>query len=50
MVLSSSIFNLSTPYILVVCEKPASAQRISQSLGTTSVKNLSKTEIVGDKL
>ena len=48
MGLSSSIFNLSIPYILVVYEKPTAAQRISCAVGTFNVKKVSSTEIAGD--
>jgi DNA topoisomerase I len=47
MGLSSSIFNLSTLYILVVCEKHAVAQRIAHALGTFNAKKISSTEIGG---
>lgn len=33
---------------MVICEKPAAAQRIAQALGTSSLKKISSSETVGD--
>jgi len=38
--LSSSIAILNEPYELVICEKPISAQRIAQALGTFKLKKI----------
>ncbi|MER5174352.1 MAG: hypothetical protein ABJB76_09585 [Candidatus Nitrosocosmicus sp.] len=46
--MSSNILTIQKPYELVICEKPAAAQRIAQALGTSSLKKISSLEIVGD--
>jgi len=48
--LSASITIIQKPYSLVICEKPAAAQRIAQALGTSSLKKISASEIDDDKI
>ncbi|MDQ4073195.1 MAG: DNA topoisomerase [Thermoproteota archaeon] len=38
--MSSSAFKIQTPYSLVICEKPAAAQKIAQALGTAGFRKI----------
>lgn len=45
---AAGIVNIPQPFALVICEKPAPAQRIAHALGTSSLKSISDSEIRDD--
>src|SRR5919112_2980051 len=44
-----SVIDMLEPFALVICEKPAAAQRIAQALGTSGLKKISISNIVDNK-
>ena len=42
---TTSIIAIPEPFALVICEKPAAAQKIAQALGTSSLKKISSPDI-----
>ena len=46
---AAGIVNIPQPFALVICEKPAAAQRIAHALGTSSLKRISDSEICDNK-
>jgi DNA topoisomerase-1 len=46
---AAGIVDIPTPFALVICEKPAAAQRIAHALGTSGLKKISDSEICDNK-
>ena len=44
------IIAIQEPFALVICEKPAAAQKIAQALGTSSLKKMSTYEMGDNKI